>query len=184
MAVASFILGILSLVTLLPGPVAVWLGWMARRRILRRGPPYRGRNLAWIGIGTGCVGTALLVAGLGIAGVMAGKRRLADRSGPECERRLRRLGEAAVAFAREHSGRMPPGFDVLTNTIASSNGFWCPADGRAHRWAPGERIDPRTLSYQLLVPNRKDPGSDVVLARCPTHHLELRVDGSVRHRGW
>jgi prepilin-type processing-associated H-X9-DG protein len=106
-AVASLVLGLLSLVLLLLTAVpALIVGWLALRAINESDGRLRGRPLAIAGMVLGFLGGILTAAGFGLIILL---RVNAYRDRVECADHLRSIGQAVNAYCDNHKDTYPKG---------------------------------------------------------------------------
>lgn len=107
-AVASLILGILSLCLVFPGPIAVILGIMGIRRANREPSVYGGKGMAIAGLCLGVVGT-IVIGFFGLISIMlpslARARELSRRT--VCSANLRSIGLGMIEYASENRNEFP-----------------------------------------------------------------------------
>lgn len=99
-AAASLLLGLL----LVPGPLAMFLGWIALRAINTSDGQLRGARLAIAGMTLGGLGSILLVLGAAALTILA-LRAQSDRA--ECQNNLRLIGLAVAQFHEQNGSTFP-----------------------------------------------------------------------------
>lgn len=209
MAVASFVLGILSLgVCVVGAPLAlpaIILGHIAYHRARKKPDEYGGGRLAVAGFTTGYV--AVLLA-LVLLPVLAKAKAKAYRI--RCAGQLVGLGISFRVWSSDHGNQFSfnipardggtlefatqdaDGFDsnawrhfqVLSNELYNPIVLICPADSVKRRAPNFTNFGPANVSYQLHTGTNVDENHpDTVLARCPIHNNVLLCDGSVQQMG-
>lgn len=205
MAVASLVLGILSLLCF--GPLAaipaIILGHIAYSRSRKAPDQYEGGGLAIAGFVTGYAGlvaTTAILAGMLLPALAKAKGKAESI---KCVNNMKNIGLAFRIFATDHGDQYP--FNVITNEtgvrieavgmdtvhvfLALSNELGspqllvCPADQSKHPAASMASLTAANISYEVKTgPEVKESNPQEVLARCPIHGHEVLCDGSVQQR--
>lgn len=184
LAVASLVLGILSLLICVTGIPAIITGAIAQSRVRRDPTRYGGRGLALAGLILGCAGTLwglLILPALMLPALAKAKERAQQVA---CVNNLKQIGLAARLYATDNNGLFPRDLLSLSNELGSPLVLTCPADhsrGRASTWAEASVAN---VSYEFLTPGAKE--ADVLnqpAFRCPIHNNVGYGDGSVQMGG-
>ncbi|MBN2506734.1 MAG: DUF4190 domain-containing protein [Verrucomicrobia bacterium] len=181
LAVASLVLGILSLLCggFILGIPAIIVGHIAHRRTRRSPGEYGGAGFAIAGLVMGycsVVATALMLAVL-MPSLDAAKAKAQSTT---CLNNIRRIGLAALIYATDHNGVLPPDFLSMSNALASPKILVCPNDTTRTRATDWSTFTPANVSYEYLHPATKE--ADVrrtAIFRCPFHGHQGYGDGSV-----
>jgi hypothetical protein len=186
MAIASLVLGVLSLLCLsvLAGIPAILAGHIARLRARRRPEEYGGAGLALGGLVLGYLSgaIALLLVGAGLLLFPRAHTQAQNKvQSVQCASNLKQLGVAARLWASDNGDRLPPDFLSMSNELSSPIMLACPAAPRRSRMTHWSQFNPVNVTYEYL-----QPGGDVGQARnqtvfrCPIHGHCALGDGSVR----
>jgi hypothetical protein len=206
MAVASFVLGILSLAVCLLGASlalpAIILGHIAYHRARKEPDEYGGSGFAIAGF---TFGYASLVLTLLLAPTFAKSKFVAERI--SCAGQLAHIGTDFRVWSANHGDRFPfnvPGqeggtlefatqdgdgfdtnawrhFQVLSNELVRPAMLLCPADIWKKRALSFTDFGPDNVSYQLHTGTNVDEDHpNTVLARCPIHNVVVLCDGTVQ----
>lgn len=208
LAVASLVLGVLSVLCLAPLTAipAIICGHMARGRIRRAPGLYQGANQALVGLVLGYLSIALMISILPAMLLPALSRAKGRAQEINCRNNMRQMALACKIWAVDNgnqfpfnvstnkggtlefatpseSGGDPNGYrhlTVMSNELSVTKILICPADTK--KAAPDfSSLGPENVSYEIMSgPDVTDNNPEQVLARCPIHHHEARVDGSVR----
>jgi prepilin-type processing-associated H-X9-DG protein len=149
-AVASFVLGLLSVAALLllaTGLPALVIGWLALRQINSSDAQLRGRRLAIAGMLLGAAGTLLTVVGV-VALVLYHMRETADRLA--CQDNLRRIGQGVFAYEEKHR-EFPPAVLGGPNLPVEQRLSWL-AGILPHLEAPPPALPTRETARRLSKP--------------------------------
>jgi hypothetical protein len=188
LAVASLVLGILSLVGLLVvigavlGPPAVITGHLARRRVRKAPEQYAGKRLALAGLITGYLSMGLAAAAVVFLATMIPRvtRMQKDFAVDRCVANLKEIGQAARIVSEDNKYRFPDSFLQMSNELRNPNVLICPADparrGGARGW------NETNISYEFLEPGIQETPDTMgrIVFRCPIHGHVVTVDGAVR----
>ncbi len=208
LAIASFVLGIVSFVLclgVLTGVPAILCGYAAKNRVRLSPREYGGAGLAMAGLILGflsVVYTILIVAML--VPVFGNSRKHAQLT--MCSSNMRQIGLALRVWGLDHHGQFPfnvstndggtqelcrtgvDGFDsnaprhlaVIGKELGKTAVLICPSDASKQPGSGFSNLQPQNVTYLLRT------GSDVtdtnlseILLKCPLHGTLLRCDGSV-----
>lgn len=110
----------------------------------------------------------ILLAGLLLPVLSKAKSRPPDI---RCIANLKQLGIAAVMYANDHGGRLPPNYVAMSNELSSPKILVCPSDRRSVRATDWAELSSSNITYEFLV-----PGSELsnvlnrAVFRCPIHN--------------
>lgn len=98
-----------------------------------------------------------------------------------CVNNLKQVGLAARIWANDNKDVVPPDFLTMSNELNTPKILTCPGDSARTKAATWAGFDGTSVSYEFLSPG-VGPGVDpnVVLTRCPLHHIVGLADGSVQ----
>ena len=176
-AVASFVLGILSIITAgLTAIPAIISGHAAREKILRSNGQLGGGGLAVGGLTMGYVGLVILTSAAGVFVFQNGsKGRAAEVVAQECAAHEQEIGRACRAYAQDHRGNFPRKLeDLVPQYLPDKSVFRCPMMSGAGQ---------PEMGYVYFGGKSTDPANQVILMSMGTSdHLKvlLFVDGTVR----
>lgn len=177
-AVASFVLGILSIITAgLTAIPAIISGHAARGKILRSNGQFGGGGLAIGGLTMGYVGLVILASVAGA--VMFQKGNILDQVGnvaaKECVAHEQEIGRACRAYAADHKGNFPQKLeDLVPQYLQDKTVFRCPMMS-----GPGQP----EMGYRYFGGKNSDPADQVILMSLGTSEnlrVLLFVDGTVQ----
>lgn len=185
MAVASLVLGILSMVgcPIIASLPAIILGHIAHSRNRRSPNEYGGGGLATAGFVLGYVSfiTIPILAGLLLPALAKAKSRAQQIT---CVSHMKQIGLAARMWSSDNNGKFPPNFLSMSNELATPKVFVCPGDGNAVRALDWSLFSEANVSYEYLQPGiAENEAAQVVVFRCPIHGNEGLGDGSVTMGG-
>jgi prepilin-type processing-associated H-X9-DG protein len=188
LAVASLILGVLSLVCfgVLTGVPAVICGHLAKSKIKHSGGTLDGDGLAIGGLITGYIG--IFFVSIAILGIMAGMmlpavamaRERARRA--KCMSNLSQLGKACQMYSLDHPETALNSHSQIIDLLPEASAFICPSSDSQ----PGElNLVDQWADYVMVTNLLVSSSSESVRAYCkPENHRGqgcnvLHVDGSV-----
>jgi hypothetical protein len=208
MAIASLVLGILSLICLgiLAGIPAIICGHVAHNRARKLPGQYGGAGLAIGGFILGYLSfvVTLVIAAILLPGLTKAKNRAQDIM---CVTNLKQVGLAFHMWASDHNDHFPfnvasqqggtleacapdsKGFDanavahlqVLSNELYTVKILICPADASKTPALDLPSLQAANVSYWIRSgTNISGKLPNEVLARCPVHGNILTCDGSVQ----
>jgi hypothetical protein len=188
LAITSMVLGILSLVLCVIGPLfgipAVICGHIARDRIKKAPLQNGGDGFATAGMITGYISLAMLLVLPILAGLLLPALAKAKEKAMQiqCASNLKQVGLAARIWSGDHNDVLPNNFLEMSNELSNPVILICPADSRHTRPAGGTQAiwDPANVTYEFLTPGMpQDKVTNQVIVRCPIHGNEVWGDGSV-----
>ena len=204
MAVASLVLGILSVICLGPFAAipAIILGHLAHSRSRRTPEQYEGHGIAIAGFTLGYVGLVypLVLAAMLLPALAQAKSKAQSIM---CVSNMRQFGLAFQMFAMDHDDRFPfnvstnaPGaglqlgsvdlvqtLQALSTNLSNPMLLVCPADKSKHPATSMANLTAANISYTIMTGPEVDTHHPrQMLARCPIHGHELYCDGSVQQR--
>lgn len=209
LAVASLVLGVLSIFCLAPLTAipAIICGHMARSRIRRLPALYHGANQALAGVILGYLSIFLMTTILAEM-LLPVLTKAKDRAQEiNCINNMKQVAVAFNIWRVDNGGKFPfhvstnaggtlefalPSEEsgdpnsyrhlaVLGNAISNKKILICPADVKTWVVDPG-RLAPENVSYEIMSgPNVTESNPEEVLARCPIHNHRALVNGAVLH---
>jgi hypothetical protein len=191
LAITSMVLGILSLILCVIGPLlgipAVACGHTALSRAKRMPLQYGGQGFAITGLVTGYIGIAFLLlipilAGLLLPALAKAKEKALQIN---CASNLKQVSLAARIWSGDHDDVLPATFMQMTNELTNPRILVCPADPNHKLPASGTPMiwDPNNITYEFLTPGMKEADiTNQVVFRCPIHGTEVLGNGSVRFK--
>ena len=188
MAIASLVLGILSLCCLffLTGIPAVVCGIIGMKRVARSGGALKGRGAALAGAITGGIGTLVspvILAALMLPVLITAREKAITTV---CMSHLRQIGVACIAYSVDNGDRLPPDFSALVNYGLTGPTLVCNSDPQRLAGQSGYS------SYQycgqgLTLSAVKEPSRTVLAREHDGNHRNtvnvLFVDGHVETVG-
>ena len=161
LATAALVCGLIGFIIPLLGIVALVMGIVAVRRILRQPADFGGAGRALTGVVTGSMGTVLtlmLTAFVIIGAAMASH----DASRSELVKRtlttgnLAAVGTGLQAFAEAHHGQMPPSLETLADEeLVTTHALRAPL-------APDHSLNTCDFRYVADLDPARDPGDWIV----------------------
>jgi hypothetical protein len=183
LAVASMVLGILSLVScsIFTGIPAIITGHLARGRARKSPSQYAGRGMATAGLVLGYVSLAFIpiLAGLMLPALAKAKEK-AQRI--QCVNNMKQISLAARIWATNHGDKFPPDFNAMSNELATPKLLICPSDPSKSVTMDWPQFGPDNVSYEFLEPDFDELNSapGTVIFQCPIHGNLALADGSVQ----
>jgi hypothetical protein len=176
LAKSSFILGILGFVTCgLTAVVGLILGIISTIKISRDPGRFKGKGLAIAGI----ILSSMALICVAMSPIFFKKFR-AKAESASCIVNLKQISLAARMYSMDHNGVFPSSFLVMSNGLAHPKVLICNADfgkSRADEWS---QVGSRNISYDYLVPGRKEAEiAQSPAFRCPVHGHVVLGDGSI-----
>lgn len=181
MAIASMVLGILSLVTcFITGVPAIVMGHIAHSRARRQPAQFGGAGFAVAGLVLGYLSIAatfLLLPALLLPALAKAKGRA---QAINCMSHMKQIGLAALIYANDHKEVFPPDFLSMSNELVSPKILTCPSDNSKVGTRSWAQCTPANISYEYLLPGAKvDAAARQEVFRCPIHGSVCYGDGSV-----
>ena len=98
----------------------------------------------------------------------------------QCFTNLRKIGNAAHAYANAHNGALPSDFDSFKGYLNSPNLLVCPSDPKNSAMREWSQFNAKKVSYEMVSPGAsvRQPSLDYVV--CTNHSHRCLVDGSVQ----
>jgi hypothetical protein len=211
LAIASFVLGLLSFVLCLgvfTGIPAIILGHVAKNRSQRFSAQHGGKGFAIAGLTLGYVSIAytLLLAALLIPNFHAARAPSQARA---CSGQMRQIGLAFRIWSIDHQDQFPfnvstnsggtkefcdrdaNGFDrnarrhfaVLAPELGSTKILLCPRDKSKTAAPDFEHLTSGNITYRLRSGSELIESDPAeILAECPIHGILLHCDGSIEEK--
>jgi hypothetical protein len=185
MAIASMVLGILSLVTcFITGIPAIIMGHIAHSRARRQPAQFGGAGFAVAGLVLGYLSIAatfLLLPALLLPALTNAKGRA---QAINCMNNMKQIGLAARMYANDNKEVFPPDFLSMSNELVSPKILTCPSDDSKVGTRSWAQFTPANISYEYLLPGAKvDAAARQEVFRCPIHGSVCYGDGSVMMGG-
>ena len=211
LAIASFVLGILSMVCFgfLAGIPAIICGHIARSRVRRSPAQYTGAGFALAGLIMGyfsIIVTFLILPAMLLPALARAKARAQSIN---CLNNMKQIGLGFKIWALDHQDQFPFNvstnaggtlefcalgsdgldrnatlhFQVLSNELNTPKILVCVSDSSKLAASDFANLRPANVSYQLYSgTNVSDTNFQQILAICPIHGHVLRCDGSVQQK--
>jgi hypothetical protein len=181
LATSSLVLGILGFVTCgITAIVGLILGIVSTIKINRNPGRLKGKGLAKAGI---ILSSIALIAVI-IAAVLAPRIFNASRAKTAsigCIVNLKQISLAARMYSMDHNNVFPMNYVSMSNELVSPNVLVCNADFGKSKASDWSRLGPRNISYEFLVPGRKESEiAQTPAFRCPVHRHVAMGDGSIQ----
>ncbi|MDB6031198.1 MAG: hypothetical protein JWM16_1536 [Verrucomicrobiales bacterium] len=178
LATSSLVLGILGFVTCgITAIIGLILGIVSTKKINRDSGRLKGKGLAKAGI----IVSSVALAAVFVGGVLL--PAIFKNRGPkaECITNLKQISLAARMYSMDHNNVFPMDYLSMSNELVTPKVLVCSSDSRKSRASGWSELGPRNISYEFLVPGKKE--ADIAQSpafRCPVHGHVVLGDGSIQ----